>query len=114
MMTSSTSTTSTMGVTLIPTMPPRVRLLEVVAAISLSAFGCELIDPRRRRRLLMRHVREHAVVGSRDRAAVLLDLHPCGDELGQRLHVALDLADLLLHDVEGDDRGYGDEDADAG
>jgi hypothetical protein len=54
---------------------------------------------------------------SRPRAQLatrLAEAYPGGDEMAERHRVALDLADLLLAHVVRDDRGDGDEDADAG
>src|SRR5690349_13239332 len=119
MMTSSTSTTSTMGVTLMPTigarLPPRAVIVPAMCFVSFpfppsvgfdrrhgpeAAFAA---DAGRFRRLRLRGQISGAPLGFEKRRHILRD----------RRDVALDVADALLHQVVRDDRGDRDEEAHA-
>src|SRR5262245_44978649 len=123
MITSSTSTTSTMGVTLMPTMG-------AARPLPLDCMVPAISRLRQARRLgpggavalvglvhgVLHHLVPDLVPGRRPGlfagARVVLEQ---GEELLADLgDVALDLADLLLHHVEGHHRGDGDEEPDAG
>src|ERR1700679_2473211 len=112
MMTRRTRTTSTMGVTLMPTMgPPRLdAVLPAMASPLLGGLG----RPPAGRRCCARDRRaEQTLLGddARDRLpGALARLGVGAGELAEHHHAGLDLGDLLLEDVVGDDRGDRDED----
>src|SRR5689334_18515170 len=110
MMTRSTSTTSTMGVTLMPVMgaflprPPRVPAMTT----SVRSRRGDLAQARRDRRL-GRLRSERGARGMRRTTG----LQERADVLRERGQVALDVADTLLDDVVRDDRGDRDEETHA-
>src|SRR5262245_49185779 len=112
MMTRSTSTTSTIGVTLMPVIAaflPRPPLMVPAMTPSVRSRRGDLAQPGGDRRL-GRLGAERRARGVRRTAG----LQERADVLRQRGQVALDVADALLDDVVGDDRGDGDEEAHAG
>src|SRR5580704_8811432 len=122
MMTSSTRTTSTIGVTLIPTMgarprPPPDCIVPAISSLRRGHGGAPLGE---RLLLFLRLVVARVLGGDgllgvlpalRREAAVVLEQRQ--ELLADRGDVPLDLADPLLEDVEGDDRGDGDDQAHA-
>ena len=114
MMTRSTSTTSTIGVTLMPTMGPRgsgsVRC-RPWTQLSVGESARRLV---RRGRRWSRASRTLSTCGSSAAPRARAPRRSAPASLPRTLNVGLDLADLLLHDVVGDDGREGDEEADAG
>src|ERR1043166_2825358 len=105
MMTRSTSTTSTIGVTLMPVMGAFLPRLPRVPAMtpSVRSRRGDLAQPRGDRRWRLRT--ERGTRGGRRPSG----LQERADVLRERGQVALDVADSLLDDVVGDDRRDRDE-----
>src|SRR5260221_8073190 len=115
MMTRSTSTTSTMGVTLMPTISPFFppRALSDAAMVRLPSVAArarrgELAQPRADR--WGRGGGGHRRAARREGSA---RLEHRGDVLCQRGEIALDVADPLLDEVVGHDGRDRDEEADS-
>src|SRR5689334_13432103 len=113
MMIRSTSTTSTIGVTLMPTMPPRPREeTDAVPAMAASggshdfesSFGVGLAFVTGRLVGVGRFGRRRA-------ADTVTSLEIRADQLRQRDRLRLDLADALLDHIVGHHRGQRDEQA---
>src|SRR3954468_16329196 len=113
MMTSNTRTTSTMGVTLIPTIPPRFPRPELTAAPMASPFPvggelARLMGMGRRAKRAQMPLAGRSASGTFVLVQELLLPVACLDErrnqFGERQRARFDIANLLLHDVVSDDR----------
>src|SRR6266540_883207 len=96
-MISSTSTTSTSGVTLMPVTGPDFLPPASVPATSRLRVGLVALGQ-----------------GKPRVKTVVMALHLRQEERADRLHVVLEVLGLLLEHVVGDDRGERDQDADRG
>src|SRR5262245_12660777 len=105
MITSSTSTMSTIGVTLMPTIPARPRLACCTDAMLASLPARVGLGPARAAEIDRRlgilgpsafaGARRRALPARTDEGRVFLRLHERGHQLDQRLRVVLDFADAL-------------------